>query len=358
MIIKYISELLCDHECVIVPEFGAFITKECPATLDYATQRLMPPSKELAFNGQLVTDDGLLIGYVAEKLGVTTTVAAKMVHDFANQCLNVIEASGMLRLDGLGVLSRVNSRDYVLQIDGSLNLFGDAFGLPILKIQPVYRRETYQRLAEKIATEQKTKNTLMTVHEETPVEKPHHVNRYNYKWFRAAAYSMMIAMVLVLLGWGADKKDSTFASWNPFFYSSPNEFIAKHFGEVYNIRETVTVDILESLKASIIDCNCDVKYIQPVSPEQLKPVNYEQQKPADTRVYYIIGSSLTNENDAQRCVSQFKKQGFDDAMALPMNEKGNIRIVYETATGYDAALKRLEIIKKDYNEAAWLLRKK
>ena len=142
MITKYISELLYDHECVIVPEFGAFITKECPATLDYATHRLMPPSKELAFNGQLVADDGLLIGYVAERQGVTTTVAAKMVHDFANQCLNVIEASGVLRLDGMGVLSRVTSRDYVFQIDDSLNLFGDAFGLTALKVQPVYRKET------------------------------------------------------------------------------------------------------------------------------------------------------------------------------------------------------------------------
>ena len=350
MITKYISELLFDHECVIIPDFGAFISKESPATLDYATHRLTPPSKELAFNGQLVSDDGLLIGYVAEKLGVTTTVSAKMVHEFANRCLNVIEASGVLRLDGMGVLSRVTERDYVFQLDEDLNLFGDAFGLTALKVQPVYRKETYQHLADKIATEQKAKNTLMTVHEEKREAKPHHVNRHNYKWFRAAAYSMLIAMVLVLLGWGADKRDSNFASWNPFFYSSPNEFIAKHLGDAYNIREAVTVDLLKAVKAPVIDCNCDVNYIQPVDSEQLKPV--------DGRVYYIIGCSLTNEVDAQRCVTKFKKQGFDDAEALPMNSKGNIRIAYESVAGWDAALKRLEIIKKDYNEAAWLLRKK
>lgn len=350
MIIELITELLYDHECVIIPEFGAFITKECPATLDYVNHRLMPPSKELAFNGQLLADDGLLIGYVAEKMGVTTTVAARMVHDFAMRSLAVLEASGVLRLDGMGVLSRVSNRDYVFQLDDDLNLFGDAFGLTALKVQPVYRRETYQRIAQQINTEQKAKNTMITVREETREDKPHHVNRYNYKWFRAAAYSMMIAMVLVFLGWGAGKRDSSFASYNPFFYSSPNEFIAKHLGNAYNVRETVTVDILKAVEASPVDCNCDVKYIQPIDKEQLRPV--------DARAYYIIGSSLTSEKDAKRCVSQFKSQGFDNAVALPVNKKGNIRVAYETVMGYDMALKRLEIIKKDYNEAAWLLRKK
>ena len=350
MIIKYISELLLDHECVIVPEFGAFITKEMPAVLDYITNRLTPPSKEVAFNGQLVTDDGLLIGYVAERMGVTTTESAKMIHDFAMRNMAVLEASGALRLDGMGVLTRVSDREYIIQFDNDTNLLGDSYGLTTIKAQPIYRKETYQNLAKQIAAEQKAKNTVMTVSDEVEELNPHHVNHHNYKWFRAAAYSMMVAMALVLLGWGAGEKDSSFASWNPFFYSSPNEFIAKHLGETLGSREFVTVDVLNSLKASGVDCNCDVKYIEPVGYEQLKPV--------DSRAYYIIGCSLTNENDAQRCVSRFKKQGFEQAEALPMNAKGNIRIAYETVMGWDAALKRLEIIKKDYNEAAWLLRKK
>lgn len=349
MIIKCLSELLLDHECVIVPELGAFITKEMPAMLDYVTGRLTPPSKEVAFNGQIVTDDGLFIGYLAERMDITTTKAAVMVHEFAMHSLAVLEVSGALRLDGMGVLTRVSDRNYIIQFDDDTNLLGDSFGLSTIKAQPVYRKETYHNLANKIAAEQKAKNTLITVQEETSEPQPHRVNRHNYKWFRAAAYSMMIAMILVLLGWGTDKKDSNFASWNPFFYSSPNEYIAKHLGDAIGNREFVEVDVLVSIKASVIDCNCDVKYIE--------PLNYQQVKPVDSRVYYIVGSSLTNNADAQRCIEKFKKQGFDDAVALPRNKKGNIRVAYETVMGYDIALKRLEIIKKEYNEAAWLLRK-
>lgn len=349
MIIKCLSELLLDHECVIVPEFGAFITQEMPAMLDYVTGRLTPPSKEVAFNGQIVTDDGLFIGYLAERMGITTTEAAMQVHDFAMHGLAVLEVSGTLRLDGMGVLTRVSDRKYIIQFDDDTNLLGDSFGLTAIKVQPIYRKETYHQLANQIGAEHKAKNTLITVQEETRELQPHHVNSRNYKWFRAAAYSMLIATVLVLLGWGADRHDSNFASWNPFFYSSPNEFIAKHLGETMGSREFEKVDVLESIKASVIDFDCDVEYIE--------PLNYQQVKPVDSRIYYIIGSSLTSKADAQKCVAKFKQQGFNDAVALPSNNKGNIRVAYETVMGYDIARKRLEIIKKDYNEAAWLLRK-
>ena len=350
MITKYISELLFDHECVIVPEFGAFISKECPATIDYVNHRLTPPSKEVAFNGQLLADDGLLVDYVSQRENITRNEASKMVHDFAMRSLAVVEASGTLRLDGMGILSRITDRDYEFKLDDNLNLFGDAFGLTSFSVQPIYRRETYQHIATKIATEQKAKNTLMTVHDEEQVAKPHHVNRYNYRWFRAAAYSMMIAMVLVLLGWGANKSDSRIASWNPFFYSSPNEFIAKHLNAKMEAIEFFNVETLPTIKLNQPFELKSADYIQPVDAELLKPVCGDS--------YYIIGASLKSERDAQRCVKTFKSQGFEGATALPMNDKGNVRVAYELVMGKDAALKRLEIIKNEYNEAAWLLRKK
>ena len=350
MIIKAISELLYDHECVIVPEFGAFISKETPAVLDYVNHRLTPPSKEVAFNGQLITDDGLLIGYIAKKQGISMTASAKIVHEFAMQSMAVIEASGVLRLDGMGVLSRVTSRDYEFRLDENLNLFGGAFCLTPIKAQPIYRRETYKQIAEQIATDQKVKNTRMTVHDEVKEEKPHHVNRYNYRWFRAAAYSMMVAMVLIILGWGADVSDSKLASWNPFFYSSPNEFIVKHLSGSMEKCEFVKVTTLPALEVKLPIFEKEIHYLEPRDFEALKPV--------DPTVYYIIGASLRTEADGQRCARDFRKLGFEGAVALPMNDKGNVRVAYETVTGREAALKRLEIIKTEYNEAAWLLRKK
>ena len=327
MIVKYLSELLFERECVIVPEFGAFISKETPATIDYASHRLTPPSKEVVFNSQLTADDGVLVDYLSVKMDVSHEEAAKMVHDFAMRSLAVLDCNEPLHLEGIGTLERINSKDFTLRLDDDVNLLGDAFGLTSFSVQPIYRSETYQHIATKIAAEQKAKNTAMTVHEE---EKPHHVNRYNYRWFRAAAYSMMVAMLLVLLGWGADKSDSRIASWNLFFYSSPNEFIAKHLNARFEAMEKINVERIPVTKVSLLTFGAkDINYLQP----------------------------LDNE-DARRCANGFKKQGFDNVEVLQANKKGNVRVAYEVVMGKEAALKRLEIIKKEYNEAAWLLRKK
>jgi hypothetical protein len=166
---------------------------------------------------------------------------------------------------------------------------------------------------------------------------------------------MMIAMVLVVLGWGAGKSDSRLASWNPFFYASPNEFIVKHFNNTMDYREFVEVTKLPKLELTLPIFKKDIHYLEPRDFEVVKPAEV---KPADVNSYYIIGASLRTEADGQRCAKNFQKLGFEGAVALPMNDKGNVRVAYELVNGREAALRRLEIIKQEYNEAAWLLRKK
>ena len=62
----YIQELLYRYNCVVVPEFGAFLTHVKPAFIDRTSHTFYPPSKVLSFNSQLQTNDGLLISYMAE----------------------------------------------------------------------------------------------------------------------------------------------------------------------------------------------------------------------------------------------------------------------------------------------------
>ena len=45
---KYIIELLHKHDCVIIPGFGAFLTKYIPASHD--NNVFSPPKKSLKFN--------------------------------------------------------------------------------------------------------------------------------------------------------------------------------------------------------------------------------------------------------------------------------------------------------------------
>ena len=48
---KHIIELLYNHDCVIVPGFGAFLTKSIRASHD--NDVFSPPRKSITFNGML-----------------------------------------------------------------------------------------------------------------------------------------------------------------------------------------------------------------------------------------------------------------------------------------------------------------
>ena len=50
---RYISDLLYRYECVIIPEFGAFLTQNVSAKVHESTNAFYPPKKALSFNEQL-----------------------------------------------------------------------------------------------------------------------------------------------------------------------------------------------------------------------------------------------------------------------------------------------------------------
>ncbi len=71
--------------------------------------------------------------------------------------------------------------------------------------------------------------------------------------------------------------------------------------------------------------------------------------------YYIIGGSFQTEESADKCLNGIKKQGFEKASTLDKNDKGYIRVYYESFAEKDEALSRLDVIKSEFNESAWLL---
>ena len=54
---KHINELLYNHDCVIVPEFGGFVTNYASAKIHPVQHTFTPPSKNIVFNKNLKNND-------------------------------------------------------------------------------------------------------------------------------------------------------------------------------------------------------------------------------------------------------------------------------------------------------------
>ena len=88
---KYIEDLLYRNECVVIPNFGAFITSINPANLNNEGV-FTPPSKSISFNKKIKKNDGVLANYIAELNDISFDEAMKLiklnVSNFNNDILN------------------------------------------------------------------------------------------------------------------------------------------------------------------------------------------------------------------------------------------------------------------------------
>ena len=64
---QYIVELLEFQDCVVIPEFGAFVSNYVSASRDEATDTFNPPTREVVFNANLYQNDGVLAQYLVQK---------------------------------------------------------------------------------------------------------------------------------------------------------------------------------------------------------------------------------------------------------------------------------------------------
>ena len=323
MITNSLIELLQDNECVIVPDFGAFISKRHSATIDYANHRFTPPYKEIVFNNKLKNDDGLLVDFMIEKESLTKEDALAKIRSFVNQSEAILDVNSELVLEGIGKIRKFGD-DYILTSKTETNLLGDSFGLTEFNVQPVFRTETYQIIKERIAVEQKEKNTEYTVAVENVEDTPEVVKMRKPGIARTLAVATLAFLLLFAFNWKTEQTGSNFASWNPFLYSSPNEFLI-NFMEPENVLES------ENLKVS--------------EPENV----------LESHHYFIVGGSFQTLDRAEFCLKDIRSQGFENASLLEKNDKGYIRVYYESFVEKSDALIRLDVIKNDFNESAWLL---
>ena len=364
MITNYLKELLNDNECVIVPGFGAFISKRHSATIDYANHRFMPPYKEIVFNNKLNGNDDILADFISMKEKISKEDALEKIRNFVNQSVAILDVDFKLELSDFGKLINING-NYIFNAKEDVNVLGDSFGLTDFNYQPVFRTETYQIIKEKIIVEQKEKNTEYTMAIESVEEVTPQAVRRKPSMFKTLAYTVVAFFLIFVMNWTTDKSDSNLASWNPFLYSSPNEFVIRTLelqnSRTLEIQEVETSGIQEVGNSGIQEVGNSgvqefgISGIQEVGDSEVQFVPEIMNSNELEIHYYIIGGSFQTEASAEKCLDVIKNQGFEKASTLDKNDKGYIRVYYESFAEKADALVRLEQIKSEHNESAWLL---
>lgn len=100
----HIEYLLTRHDCVIVPGFGAFIATGRDARLDAESGVIIPRSREISFNGSVVTDDGLLSHSIARRERLSYEDAHRLLSSLTEKMKSDLEAEGEFSIGMVGRL--------------------------------------------------------------------------------------------------------------------------------------------------------------------------------------------------------------------------------------------------------------
>lgn len=143
----FISELLYDHDCVIVTDLGGFIANYKPAAINPALHVISPPSKKLAFNASLKDNDGLLASHISKKTAINYQDACDVIREYVKNANKNLQDGQKIKLEKIGVLFLDSDKKVQFLPDQHTNYLIESFGMTALHA-PVIKREAVASIVE------------------------------------------------------------------------------------------------------------------------------------------------------------------------------------------------------------------
>lgn len=319
----YISELLFFHDCVILPNFGGFVGNPQSAKLNNTTGVLSPPSKQILFNANLKTNDGLLITHVSNQENISHGSAKKEVVDFETQISVKLHSSKVLRIDKIGLFTLGKEGNIIFLQDSTSNYSLDAFGM----------KTTHNKAISRInEVEEKVVSTIQNIRTQ---------NRNPKVFLRAAAVIIPLVALSYLSISQQDRINNVYAQM-----ATLNPFATTEI-----IEETSPIIIAEPIEPTPIK---DIEIIE--SPEIIEtPIVEEVAVPIITRknTFYIIAGAFAKQKNANKMIAKLNRWDYNAEII----EGGNLkRVSYNSFANKEDAILALKEIKKE-NPSAWLLTK-
>ena len=313
-VVTYISDLLYRYECVILPEFGAFLTQRKAAKIVSNTHTFYPPQKALSFNPQLQNNDGLLANYIASHEKCSYTDALAKIQHFTVFLQNELQAGKRVKLDRIGTFFTAAENTIQFEPEQQINYLAESFGLSTFSSQEIIREVQREVLKEEVvALEEKTPITFTP---EKRRERP-------YLKYAAAA---VIAISLGLFG----------------LKQYSNSVVAYNTDVELQVSNTVKEEVSEA--GFIFETDDTLPAVS---------LNLTKKEVAKGKYHIIAGAFRVQENAAKK-VARLLDQGFD-AYIMEENPYGLHQVVFESHSDKYEALRKLRQIKRNNDYNAWLL---
>jgi hypothetical protein len=301
---NYISDLLYRYECVIVPDFGGFVTNNKSAKIDKINNTLQPPYKQITFNSHLINNDGLLANYIASADKIPYESALNFIRFEIESWKEKIKDQ-VLFVDPIGSFSLVDNKLH-FEPQKKVNYLPSSFGLTNV-VSPEIKREVYKREVEKL--EEKAPILITPERRKAP----------NY-----LKYAAIFVLGLSAIGIG---------------------------GKLYKDQKTNQQIVVAKEQQDLMDRKIENATF--VISKPLPTLNLEVTT-VDHKSFHVIAGAFRFPENAEKKLTQLKAEGYP-ARILGVNKWGLTIVSFDSYDSERDAINNLNSIKRKEDQKAWLL---
>ena len=296
---NYINDLLYRYDCVIVPDFGGFVTNAISARVNHFSHTFYPPTKQLTFNSHLTNNDGLLANYIASSENISFKKANQKIADSVKSWNIQLQTESVV-IGKVGSLSLNNERQITFEPNTVTNYLTETFGMSALS-SPAIKRLEYIAQSETLA----------------PV-----VLQKKSSGFIKYAAAAAVIFTIGFLGW--------------------NQYETTQLQEQYAQQQ---LDVEKKIQSATFIIDHPLPTIQ---------LNVSKEAPKN---FHIVAGAFKFPENAERKLKQLKAEGFK-AEIIGKNKWGLTQVTYSSHETRTEAYKNLKEIRHNASEDAWLLIKK
>ena len=101
----FVEYLLLNHDYVVIPGFGTFITQQMEARRNEEEEIFLPPYRSVRFNRELTHNDNLLYSSIREVFGTSMEQAEQLLVTWVTDIMQTLEDEGEMDFGSIGVFT-------------------------------------------------------------------------------------------------------------------------------------------------------------------------------------------------------------------------------------------------------------
>ena len=400
---QYICELLFTNDCVIIPGLGGFVSNTRSTFLNPSQHTFTPPSKKVAFNSSLRTNDGLLAHYISQEENITYHEANEVISAYVDDVFRKLALGEQISIEEVGTLSMDMEKHLQFEPETNSNFLLSTFGMTSIHSPAIKREEAAMEVVKgennTVTKGPKKRTKLWKIIELVPAAAVLAIMIFNPRVVHTLnnnlgnIISVPVPNEIKTTDIPKEKKDDTKTvelpventqpevnttdvdSKNDSFNQKMIEETAKALQDAFDKEveektkailagesvENVTSKEVKKVKTEVgnTTINETKVVVEKKEKSKTKEVNTtkeEKSKKVRLKKYNVIGGVFSVKSNALNYVKQAQADGYQAAIA-GKNKKGRWVVSLVSANSESELQAALQTIQATYEKNAWIYKK-